>query len=153
MDIIKLLTAGIAGGIMVYLKPLYSPMEVLGFVFVLDIVFGLLVDLIVNGDRLRIRKFLVALAFLTMYFLIITTTYVVGEKMDDVVEALSIVKILTYCFSYFYISNILRNMRLLAPNSRPIAFLDYFIGLQIIKRLPELAQFLRLNKNNRNEPE
>jgi hypothetical protein len=66
--------------------------------------------------------------------------------MGDADEALYFVKILTYVFSYCYFSNILRNMKQLAPGNRAIAFLDYFIGLQIVKRLPEVADFFGLNK-------
>jgi hypothetical protein len=150
-DAIKILVVGILGGLISYLNPLYNPMQVLGFVFVLDVLFGILVDIIVENDRIRIKKFLISVAFLTMYFLIIASTYFIGERMDDAEEALSIVKVLTYSFTYFYIANIIRNMRILAPNSKPLAFLDYFIGLRVVRHLPDLARFLKLTKKDKTQ--
>jgi hypothetical protein len=148
-DAIKIMIAGIIGGLITYLEPLYNPITVLGYVFILDIVFGILVDIIVENDRIKIRKLLIAVAFLTMYFLVIASTYTIGERMDDAHEALYIVKILTYSFSYFYVANIIRNMRTLAPNSKPLAFLDYFLGLHVVKRLPDLARFLKLTNKGK----
>ncbi|MDR3140546.1 MAG: hypothetical protein LBU37_02275 [Tannerellaceae bacterium] len=121
----------------------------LGFLFLLDVVFGILVDIVKNDDHIRIKKLLVSVAFLTMYFLIIASTYVIGERMDDAPEALYIVKILTYVFSYFYAANILRNMHNLTPDNRALAFLDYFLGLQVIKYLPDLARFLKLTSGDK----
>ena len=142
LDTIKVTIVAILGSIYSYLEPIYNPMKVLAFVFFADIVAGILVDLIQNNDRIRIKKLLIAVAFLALYFCIIASTYVIGEHLGDVNEALFIVKTLTYVFSYFYISNTLRNIKVLAPNNKPIAFLDYFLGLQIVKRLPDLASFL-----------
>jgi intracellular septation protein A len=150
-DTIKLIATSIIGGIITYLEPIYNPVTVLGFVFVLDIVFGILTDLIRNDDRIRPKKFLIAVAFLAMYLVIIASTYVIGERMGDAIEALYFVKILTYVFAYCYVSNILRNMGELAPGSKAIAFLDYFIGLQIIKRLPEVAEFFNLTKKDKHK--
>lgn len=146
MDAVKLFMSGLIGAIVTYLKPIYNPVTVLAFVFTLDILFGVMVDIILNKDRIRIKKFLISVAFLTLYLLIIASTFFIGKQMGDMNEALYIVKILTYVFSYFYVSNSIRNMRQLAPASKPLAFLDYFIGLQVIKKLPELALFLGLTE-------
>ncbi|NDW19819.1 hypothetical protein D0T53_13005 [Dysgonomonas sp. 216] len=145
LDTIKIILVAALGSLYSYLEPIYNPMKVLAIVFCADIVAGVLVDLIKNNDRIRIKKFLIAVAFLALYFSIIASTYVVGEHMGDIEEALLIVKTLTYIFSYFYISNTIRNLRLLAPQNKQIAFLDYWLGLQIVKRLPDLANFLGLS--------
>jgi hypothetical protein len=150
-DTIKIIATSIIGGIITYLEPIYNPVTVLGFIFVLDIVFGILTDLIRNDDRIRPKKFLIAVSFLAMYLVIIASTYVIGERMGDATEALYFVKIFTYVFAYCYASNILRNMKELAPGSKAIAFLDYFVGLQIVKRLPEVAGFFELTKKQKNE--
>ncbi|MDH6355483.1 hypothetical protein M2132_001826 [Dysgonomonas sp. PH5-45] len=139
------------GGLITYLKPVYDPMVVLGYVFFIDIAAGILVDLIRNDDRLRIRKLLIALAFLALYFTIIASTYIIGEHLGDADESLYIVKTLTYTFTYFYVSNTIRNLRLLAPNNKPLAFLDYWLGLQVIKRLPDLAKFLGITNKQKDD--
>ena len=146
LDSLKVLIVAVLGSLYSYLEPIYNPMKVLAIVFFADILAGVLVDLIRNNDRIRIKKFLIAVAFLALYFSIIASTYVIGEHMGDTNEALIIVKTLTYVFSYFYVSNTLRNFRLLAPENKPIAFLDYWLGLQVVKRLPDLAKYLGLGK-------
>ena len=145
-DTFKIILAAVIGSLYSYLEPVYNPMKVLAFVFFADIFAGVLVDLIRNNDRIRIKKFLVAVAFLTLYFTTIASTYVIGEHMGDIDEALFIVKTLTYVFSYFYVSNTFRNLKVLAPDNKPIAFLDYWLGLQVVKRLPDLAKYLGLTK-------
>ncbi|MDH6304598.1 hypothetical protein M2459_001333 [Parabacteroides sp. PF5-5] len=150
-DLIKITVAGMIGSIINYLQPVYNPIIVLGYMFVLDIFFGILTDIIRNNDRLRLRKLLLSVAFLALYLLIIASAFFIGERMDDLDEALYIVKVLTYVFIYFYTSNILRNLHELAPGNNIIAFLDYFLGLQMIKKLPEVAEYLGITKKNKNE--
>lgn len=149
-DPIKLFCAGMISTVIAYFSPIQNAIYVLAYMFVLDIIFGLLVDLIVNKDRLRIKKLLVSLFFLSMYMTIIVSTYFIGKMMDDTQEAMYIVKVITYVFSYCYLSNTIRNMKELAPNSKAIAFLDYFIGLQLLKRLPEVAAFFGIKEKKEN---
>ena len=146
LDTLKIIIVAALGSLYSYLEPIYNPMKVLAIVFFADIVAGVLVDLIRNNDRIRIKKFLIAVAFLALYFSIIASTYVIGEHMGDTDEALLIVKTLTYVFSYFYVSNTFRNLRILAPNNKQVAFLDYWLGLQVVRRLPDLANYLGLGK-------
>lgn len=150
-DTFKIIMVAALGSLYSYLEPIYDPMKVLAFVFLADIVAGVLVDLIRNNDRIRIKKFLIAVAFLALYFSIIASTYIIGEHMGDKSEALLVVKTLTYVFSYFYVSNTFRNLKVLAPNNKQIAFLDYWLGLQIVKRLPNLAKYLGLGKDKENQ--
>ncbi|NDW19784.1 hypothetical protein D0T53_12830 [Dysgonomonas sp. 216] len=153
-DTLKLIITTFIGILISYLQPIYNPVKVLAIIFIIDIATGILVDIIKNDDRIRIKKLLIAVAFLALYTLIIACTYIIGEHMGDTEEALIIVKVLTYIFTYFYASNTLRNIRQLAPDNKPIAFLDYWLGLQIVKRLPDLADYLGLsNTKNSNKNE
>lgn len=147
-DAIKILISTVFGGVITYLEPIYNPIQVLAYVFFADIVAGILVDIIRNDDRIRIKKVLVSLAFLALYFFIIASTFFIGERMGDRDESLFIVKTLTYTFTYFYMSNFFRNLKLLAPDNKPISFIDYWLGLQVIKLLPELAKYLGIIMNN-----
>ena len=145
-DSIKILFTTAFGALMTYLEPIYNPIQVLAYVFFADIIAGILVDIIRNDDRIRIKKVLVSLAFLALYFFVIASTFFIGERMGDKDESIFIVKTLTYTFTYFYASNFFRNLKLLAPDNKPIAFMDYWLGLQVIKRLPELAKYLGITK-------
>jgi len=145
-DAIKIFFSWVAGLILTYLQPVFNPVIVLAYIFVLDVIFGIVCDLAVNNDRLRLRKLLVSVVFLTMYLLIVVSTFGIGKAMGDEEEVFVIVKSITYTFLYFYSANILRNMHFIIPQSKAIAFLNWFIGLQVIKYLPVLAEWLHLKK-------
>lgn len=148
-DSIKIIFTTAFGALITYLEPIYNPIQVLTYIFFADILAGILVDIIRNNDRIRIKKVLISLAFLALYFFIIATTFFIGERMGDKEESLFIVKTLTYTFTYFYASNFFRNLKLLAPDNKPIAFIDYWLGLQVIKRLPDLAKYLGITKDKK----
>lgn len=143
-DALKIIFTTAFGCLITFLEPVYNPIMVLAYVFVADIFFGIMVDLIINDDRLRLKKFILSVAFLALYTSIIASTYVIGKLMGDEKEALYLVKSLTYVFILFYVSNTFRNLKLLFPHNKPIAFLYYIFGLQILKKLPLLAKFLGL---------
>lgn len=154
MDAIKLSVITLISALLAYLQPIYAPVMVLTIVFLGDIVAGIAVDLAVNKDRIRIKKILFALLFVALYVSIIANTFIIGDHMGDQDESLKIVKMLTYVFAYFYVSNTLRNLCILFPNNKPLAFLYYWLGLQVVKRLPDLAKYLGLGtqrKENENE--
>ena len=62
---------------------------------------------------------------------------------DDALAAHYLVKVVTYVFIYFYSSNMFRNLHLLMPGNPVIRFLDYFVGLQFVRRVPVLEEFLQ----------
>ena len=146
-DFIKIMISIVVSSIIAYLQPVFNPMMAILIIFFWDIVFGILVDILKNNERIRMRKLLISFAFLSLYFIIISTTYIIGFLQDDELEVLYIVKWLTYVFIYFYGSNCLRNLHLLAPNNKTIAFLDYVFGLEMLKKIPQLAAFQKKNED------
>ena len=144
MDALKLFIMTFISAILAYLQPIYAPLLVLGIVFFGDIAAGVAVDLVVNKDRIRIKKILFAMLFVALYASIIANTFIISDHMGDRIEGLAVVKMLTYVFAYFYASNILRNLCTLFPDNKPFAFLYYWLGLQVVKRLPDLARYLGL---------
>lgn len=153
MDALKLFVMTLIGAILSYLQPIYAPMLVLGFAFLGDIAAGVAVDLVVNKDRIRIKKILIAMLFVALYASIIANTFIIGDYMGDHIEGLAVVKMLTYVFAYFYASNTLRNLCTLFPDNKPLAFLHYWLGLQVVKRLPDLARYLGLGTKKDNKDE
>ncbi|OAV74427.1 hypothetical protein Barb7_02081 [Bacteroidales bacterium Barb7] len=152
-DIIKITLTGIVSYIVTYTQPTDNPIEVLGYAFVLDTFFSLLVDIIGNNRSIQLKNVLVSLSCLAMYVIIILFVYLIGERLGDEDNSLFFIKMLTYSFSYFYLTNVIRNMRRLAPKNTALVFLDYFIGLQIAKRLPELGTFLTKSQKENEENE
>lgn len=148
MDAIKIFLITLLSAIVAFFEPIQNPIIVLFIVFAGDFSFGILVDLFVNNDRLRIKKALFALAFLFLYTSVIVLTFVIGFLMGDLDECMWIVKTLTYVFTAFYIANTLRNICLLFPQNRIFAFLYYVFGLQILKKMPVLYNYIFERKDD-----
>ena len=146
-DVVKLTSATIVSALIAYIQPLHKAMFALLYIFIINMVFGILSDIIVNRKRLSTKKFMLSMAYAAIYLSVIVSVYVVGEKMGDVWEALFIDKTLTYVFIYFYVANIFKNLKALFPRNRPIAFLDYILHLEVLKRIPELHRFLQNEEN------
>ncbi|TWP23150.1 hypothetical protein ETU10_08625 [Apibacter muscae] len=151
MDALKILIITFVCAIIGYLEPINNSILVLIILFCWDMSMGILVDLVVNKDRMRIKKLLISLLFVALYTLIIASLFIIGRLMDDVEEFLEMIKILTYVCAYFYGSNALRNLTILFPNNKTFSFLYEFLGLQIVKRIPELSSFLLKKREEKNE--
>jgi len=118
---------------------------------------GIAADLLVNkgSDGKMIgfkgKKFALSFASAAVYLSIMIGVYAVGEHMDDINESLFLDKIITYVFIFFYIGDILKNLKLLLPNSMPIAFLEFFFRLEFVKKIPHLEKFLNKQKSDKDE--
>jgi magnesium-transporting ATPase (P-type) len=143
LDAIKLVTVTAVSCLLAYLQPIHSVMFALFFIFFFDMIIGILTDLTVNKKSLSSKKFMFACLSFAIYITIIAMIYVVGERMNDLNEALFIDKFITYAFVYFYIVNSLKNLRKLLPRSRGIAFLEFIVGLEFVKRITSLGEFLK----------
>ena len=152
-DAIKLSVITATGALLAYLQPIYNAIVVLLAVFIIDMIVGILTDSWVNKHRLSKKKFMFALLSFAIYTTIISTVYVIGEKMGDLEEVLFVDKWLTYAVIYFYAANILKNLRNLVPQSRVIAFFDFVVGLEFMKRIPAIGEFLKFEKEVRETKE
>jgi hypothetical protein len=146
VDLIKLFILGIISTIVSFLHPIQDAMFVLMFVFFGDMFVGIFADLIGKKDKFKAKKFMLAFASVAIYLSIMASVYIIGKKMGDTVEFLFIDKMITYVFIYFYIANILKNLKVLFTKRRPIFFLDFLLGLEFVKRIPSLDAFLRQEK-------
>ncbi len=149
MDAIKIILATLIGGFVAYLQPVHNAMMVLTIVFVADIIFGISTDLFVNKLRFSPKKFMFSFITIAIYLSIVSSVYVIGEKMGDKKESLYVVKMLTYVFIYFYVSNSLHNLTQIFPSNRVFKFLDYVLGLEFVKRIPALGSFLEKEKGEK----
>jgi len=145
-DAIKLTIITATSALLAYLQPVHNAMLVLFSIFLIDMGIGIATDLMINKNRLSKKKFMFAFKSFMIYAAIIASIYVVGEKMGDLDEALFIDKWITYAFIYFYIANSFNNLRKLFPQRRAIEFLDFVIGLEFMKRIPAIGEFLKYEK-------
>jgi len=153
IDAVKLAGATGLSCLVAYFEPLRSAMFVLMFVFFLDMIIAIYADIVVNRKDFKPKKFLTAFFYVAIYLMIIVCVYIVGERMGDAEESLYVDKIVTYIFIYFYIVNILKNLRIIVPENRPIAFLEFTFGLEFLKRIPNLDEFIRHENKHKTKPE
>lgn len=121
-------------GLIAFLTPVHNAMLVLGLVFIADLFFGIITDVIRNNTQFSFKKFVFAAAVFLLYLSIIAAIHTVGWFMKDHDAALYVVKTVTYMFAYFLIKNSLKNLRELLPNNEAIAFLDNMLGFEFTKR-------------------
>ena len=148
MDVFKVFKATVISGLMAYLEPVYNPMTVLMFVFIPNMIFGLVADLFIKNNRFIPKKFIFAFFYVAIYLSIVASIYIIGERIGDVEESLFFVKMTIYVFVYFYITNSLRNLTIIFPKNKPIAFLYFAVGLEFTKRIPALSEFLKRDKTD-----
>lgn len=143
LDLIKTGIVTFLSSIVAYLQPVHNAMVLLLIFAGLDIMFGILAGIIAKDERFRFKKFILSAAYLLIYLGIVVMVYAVGRYQNDIEESLYVVKIITYVFTYFYSSNIMKNLHDLMPDNQVIKFLDYFIGLQFTKNIAVLNDFLK----------
>jgi len=147
IDTIKLFLVTAISGLIAYIEPVHSAMVALIFVFSIDIVCGIFKVLFVCKKRIKPKKILASFIYVAIYLSIIASVYIIGVNMDDASEAIFVDKFITYVFIYFYITNILKNLKALVPKSKAISFLDYVFHLEMLKRIPNLSEYLNKDKN------
>jgi len=143
MDSLRLTIVTVLSGFFAYMEPIQRAMFVLLFIFISDMLIAIFTDIAINRNRFNPKKFLTAFFYVAIYLCIIGGIYIVGERMEDTEPALFIDKIITYIFIYFYVINIFKNLRTIAPDNKPIAFIEYTIGLEFMKRIPNLDEWMR----------
>lgn len=142
-DVIKTAVATFLSAFLASLQPVYDAMLLLLIFAGCDMLFGLLAGLVAGGERFSFKKFILAAGYLLVYLGVVVLIYAVGRFQDDALAAHYLVKVVTYVFIYFYSSNMFRNLHLLMPGNPVIRFLDYFVGLQFVRRVPVLEEFLQ----------
>jgi hypothetical protein len=124
-----------------YFSPLGDIVFVIFFVFLLNCIFGLVAGVGVEGERFNLKKFFRCIMETFVFYVIVLSIYVVGEKMGNEPGALQCISGVVYAIIYFYAVNILRNIHTLFPKNKWVKFLFYVLSFEIIKKIPYLQQF------------
>jgi hypothetical protein len=143
MNAIKVFFSFILGAFITVMHPLWNPITILGILFVLDIVAGIIEDKVVNGIGFSTKKFLKSLYFVALYIVIVVASYVICYLQNDVEEGMILRKTITYVCSYFYFSNITKNLHKAYPENRLFSFLYFILSVDVItNKIPFLNKFL-----------
>ena len=124
-----------------YFSPLRNIVFVIFFVFLLNCLFGLVAGVGVEGEKFNLKKFFRCILETLVFYVIVLSIYLVGEKMGNEQGALQCISGVVYAVSYFYAVNILRNMHTIFPENRWVKFLFYVLSFEVIKKIPYLQQF------------
>lgn len=138
---IRNLIITIVGVLLGYFAPLKDIVFVIFFIFLLNCIFGLVAGVGVQGEKFSLKKFFRCIMETLVFYVIVLSIFVIGEKMGNVDGALQCISGVVYAIIYFYSVNILRNVNKLLPKSKVIKFLYYVLSFEVIKKIPYLQQF------------
>lgn len=140
-DTIRNLLITISSILIGYFAPLKDVVFVIFFVFLLNCVFGLIAGVGVQSEKFSLKKFFRCIMETLVFYVIVLSVYLVGEKMGNPEGAIQCISGLVYAIIYFYFVNILRNAHKLLPKSKGIKFMYYVLSFEIIKKIPYLQEY------------
>ena len=140
-DTVKNLIITIVSVLIGYFAPLKDIVFVIFFIFLLNCIFGLMAGVGVEGERFNLKKFFRCIMETLIFYIIVLSIFVIGEKMGNLPGALQCISGVVYAIIYFYAVNILRNTHKLLPKSRVIKFLFFVLSFEVIKKIPYLQQY------------
>lgn len=125
-----------------YFAPVRDMVFVIFFIFVINCVAGMVAGIVAKHERFSNRKFFHCLLETFVFYIIVLSIYVIGEKMKNMEGAMQCITGIVYAIIYFYGVNTLRNMRKLFPHSRPLNFIYFVLSFEIVRKIPYLQQFI-----------
>lgn len=153
MDSVKIIFASLLANIAGLLFPIKNEIFGLVFLFSVNFIMGLLADV---GNR-RDWSFRKAFCFFrdaTIYFVMVTSIYMLGRLKGEEVAAVHCVSFMIYVAIYFYGTNILRNARLITNEKstlyRILDFLHYIMSLRVLERYTCLKDYFNYEKREEN---
>ena len=124
-----------------YFAPISDMVFVIFYLFLFNMLAGMIAGMVVNDESFKLRKFFHCILETFVLYVIVLSVFCLGEKMHNTDGAMQCISGIVYAIVYFYSVNILRNLKLLLPDSRPISFLYYVVSFEIVKRIPYLQNF------------
>lgn len=140
-DTIRNLIVTLCSILIGYFSPLKDIVFVIFFIFLLNCIFGLVAGVGVQGEKFNLKKFFRCIMETLVFYVIVLSIYIVGEKMGNESGAIQCISGVVYAVIYFYAVNILRNIHTLFPKNKWVKFLFYVLSFEVIKRIPYLQQF------------
>lgn len=142
MENFKALFIGVLTGLAAYLNPISGDMVSMLAIFFLNFVFGLLAALFVVDEKFKFKKAWSCVKEATVFFALVCAIFFIGERKGNTEGAIQCVSFVSYSVFYFYGVNMLRNIKLLFPGNRTIAFLYDVASVEFAKKIPGLSSYL-----------
>ena len=103
--------------------------------FIINLFIGIGADVGVNKKDFQMKKATEGMKLLLFYIVIVFFLYAVTYENREVAKAS--VNALTYIVSYFYMTNIFRNAKIIFPKSRSVSFIYTFLSTKVFFKLKE----------------
>lgn len=137
MEGMKLLVSTVFANIAGLLFPIRNDMFGLVLLFSVNFLLGLLAD-VCNHHRWSFRKAFCFFRDATIYFVMVTSIFLLGHLKGEESAAVYCVSFMIYVAIYFYGTNILRNARMITDEKstlfRVLDFLYYIMSLRIVEK-------------------
>lgn len=142
MNDLKAWVGSFIAGIFAYLNPVNGDLLALLLVMALNFACGLSSGLLVANEGWKFKKAFRCVIEGTVFMVLVCAIYIIGDAKGNEEGALQCISFVTYSVFYFYGVNILRNLKLLFPKSRTIAFLYDVLSIEFAKRIPGLSDYI-----------
>ncbi len=153
MDTLKLVAASLFANIAGLLFPIRNDMFGLVLLFTVNFIIGVLAD-VGNHREWSFRKAFRFFRDAAVYFVMITSIYLLGHFKGEEEAAVHCVSFMIYVAIYFYGTNILRNARMITGERstlfRVLNFLYYIFSLRVLERSNWLKDYFEYESSKRN---
>lgn len=152
LNILKSAWVSIMGwltGMLLYFLPIKDLTYAISLIFVVNFLSGYISGMLVSDEQFNIKKALWAFAEVACYICFIILLFILGSWIKQEHWLYTSIQTATYAWIWFYAINILKNWKRLFPNSKPIAFLYFFLSLEFVKNIPYMKEFQENQKNNK----
>ncbi len=153
MDSLKFVMASLLANVAGLLFPIRNDIFGLVLLFSVNFIVGLLAD-VGNHRDWSFRKAFCFFRDAAIYFVMVTSIYMLGRLKGEEVAAVYCVSFMIYVAIYFYGTNILRNARLITNEKstlyRILDFLYYIMSLRVLERYACLKDYFDYEKREDN---
>ena len=145
MNEVKTFIVAVISGMFALLLPIKDFMHAMILLFIVNFLCGLLADFR-QGHHWSMKKAMVFFYHVAIFFIIAVCAFMIGHFMHNENEALYCIKTLCLIALWFYVVNILRNIKEMLVKGTTmyamIEFLHYVVSLKLVNSVPFLNDYL-----------
>jgi len=143
MEKIKSFTTVSIAAILAYFEPIQDVLVAVTWLFILNFMFGLLAGVIAHKEQFNFRKAFVCVSEASVFLLLLAVVFYIGDHIGARAGAMQAVSTITYALIYFYSVNIFKNLRLLFPGSKAMAFIHFLISVEVLQKFSRCNNFIK----------
>lgn len=153
-DQLRLIGATVLSSITAFFTPTKGFFAMLIIMFAFNVICGMRADgiTIIRCKNFNMRKFGQALIELFLYLVIIQVLYTVMYHAGDALEAVILIKTVSYVFCYVYLQNSFKNLINAYPENKGFRIIYHLIRFEFLKAMPTTVSEA-INKYNQDEEE